>query len=113
MRTSFSFGAIRDGSRSARQRLDELLALNGSRCLVAETRGEGRFAGWGARTKDALIFAYVKPEVRRRGLAAWMLRDLGFDDGKPIPLLFWTPSAQEIAADSGRVFYAQFLKVSA
>lgn len=108
VRSTFSLGALRDGSRASRRRFDSLLELDGSRCLVAETRDDRLFAGWAGRTDAALIFAYVKPAVRRRGLAAWLLRELGFTDGKPIPLMFWTPSAMEIAADNGRVFYAAF-----
>lgn len=109
VRSTWAHGALRDGSRSSRRVLDELLAQPGSRCVVALTRGEQRLAGWGARKGASLIFAYVKPAVRGRGLGSLVVERLGLDNAGPIPLLVWTPSSQAIAAAGRRrVFFAQF-----
>lgn len=105
VRSTWALGALRDGSRQARERLDVLLALPGSRAILAHAPS-GRFSGWAAATSDALIFAYVLPVLRGRGLGTMLVRELGFDGvDAPIPLLFWTPSAQRIAAGRSRWIY--------
>lgn len=109
VRSTFALNALCNGSAASRARLDRYLELPGAWAVLARSRGDSqRFAGWAARTPDALIFAYVIDCMRGRWLASMMLYELGFDERKPIPLLHWTPSAQEVAARSGRVFYAPF-----
>jgi hypothetical protein len=108
VRSTWAWGALRNRSGEARARLDAYLAEEGSRALLAHLRGSpDTFAGWAARTADALVFAFVLPVMRRRGLGTLMVHRLGFGDA-PVPLLHWTPNAQRVAAHSGRVFYALF-----
>lgn len=107
VRSTWAWGALRNGSREARERLDELLRTPGARCLLAHASGNpDRFAGWAARTSDALIFAFVLPVVRGRGLGAYMARALGFDTARPVPVMHWTPTARELAAHGKPVFFA-------
>lgn len=110
VRSTWAFGAQRDGSRDSRRHLDELLSQRDAQCLVASVRGQpDMLAGWGARARHALIFAYVKPVLRKRGLGTLIIERLGLDAAGPIPLLVWTPSSQAIAAaGASRVFFAQY-----
>jgi len=102
------------GAQEPRERLDELLREEGSRCVVAHLRGRpDDFLGWAARTADALVFAYTKPVVRKRGLARGLVTALGFSETPgvaeaPLPLLIWTPSAQRLAAEGWPLYYAPF-----
>lgn len=107
VRSTWAQGALRDGSRLARERLDAYLREPHANAVLAHPRGNpDRFAGWAARVEDALVFAFVLPVMRGRMLASLMLGHLGFDAYTPVPLLHWTPSAQDIAAGGGRVYYA-------
>lgn len=110
VRSTWAHGALRDGSRAARRLLDELVAKPDARCVVATSRGEDpRLAGWGVRKGRLLVFAYVKPAVRGRGLGSLIVSALGLDNAQPIPLMVWTPSSQAIAAAGRRrVYHAQF-----
>jgi len=109
VRSTWAHGALRSGSREARARLDALLGLPGSRAVLAHLRGsQDDYAGWAARTSEALIFAYVLPVLRRRGLGTRLVREvLGFGAGE-VPLLQWTPSAQRLAAHGRPVYHALF-----
>lgn len=108
VRSIWAHGALRDGSAAARAKLDELLARHGSWAIVAHPHGmPDRYVGWAARTQDALIFAYVLPLMRRRGIATLLFAEMGYTE-RPIPLLHWTPSAQRIAASAGTVYHAMY-----
>lgn len=109
VRDSWAKSALQDGSRSARARLDAILSLPGSVAIVAHVRGNpDLFAGWAARTESALVFAYVKPAARGRALGRAMVRALDLDPSRPLPLLHWTPSAQQLAARGVPVFHALY-----
>lgn len=101
---------MRDGSRDARAKFDELLGAPGGRCAFAHLRERpDSFAGWAARNDRFLIFAYVLPVLRRRGLGSLLANELGFSIEAPIPLHVWTPSAQSIAASGAiPVYHAVF-----
>lgn len=128
VRSTWANGALRDGSRAARAKLDELLALPGSRAVLAHIRrAPDKFGGWAARTPNALIFAFVVECHRGYGLANMMVRELGDFGGRrivderpvekrpgetrlhlsaPLPLMHWTPSARDVAAAGKPVYYA-------
>jgi len=109
VRSTWAYGALRDGSRAARERLDGYLAERGARCVLGHLRDQpDRFAGWAAVTDRALVFAFVLPVVRRRGLCRLMLDALDLPKHLPVPLLHWTPSAQECAAAGVPVYHAVY-----
>jgi len=110
VRSTWAHGALRSGSREARARLDALLALPGSRAVLAHLRGsQDDYAGWAARTSEALIFAYVLPVLRRRGLGSRLVYTaLEFPRDAEVPLLQWTPTAQRLAASGRPVYHAMY-----
>lgn len=107
VRSTWANGALRDGTRIARARLDGYLLDETAKAVLAHTsRNPDQFAGWAAKVRDELIFAYVIPAVRGRYVANLLLGELGFSLMDLVPLLHWTPSAEEIAANGGRVYFS-------
>jgi len=110
VRSTWAHGALRDGTRAARQALDAKLRQDGAKCVVAHVRdAPAELVGWAAReAANRLLFAYVIVVMRRRGLARVMLGALGFDATRPVPLTVWTPSSQAIAASGRPVYFHQY-----
>lgn len=107
VRSTWAKGALCDGSRAARAKLDALLAVPGARGVLGHLRGcPGDFCGWAAATPTALIFAFVLPVHRGKGLAGMLVESLGVSS--PVPLMHWTPNARRLAAAGKPVYYAPF-----
>jgi hypothetical protein len=70
--------------------------------------------GWAATTRGALVWVYARNlhgKVRLRGLGASLLHAAGVDPLSPLPCLYWSPSAAEIAAAGAwRIYHQPFTR---
>jgi hypothetical protein len=99
------------GAKEPWSSLSVRLAQPGVHCLVASVPGDpDSLLGWACVDRDqgAVVWAYTRElygRCRGRGLATNLLLDLGVDVSLPTPLLFWSPSAEAIAARGYAIFH--------
>lgn len=60
--------------------------------------------GWALALDGALLFAYVSREFRQQGLGAALIAAV--TQGAPVPVAYWTPEAEAIAAHGFPIVYS-------
>lgn len=87
--------------------LTHVLRSPKAQALVAVPKGHpDDLLGWAAAYDGALVFAYVRHIVRKRGIATALMEALGLRDERfAIPVVFWTRACSRIAADGRALFF--------
>lgn len=110
---AFVFGTFLDSLADApsfplslldyRRVLDRVLRDPRSRCVVAVPAGHpDDLLGWACAYDAALVFAYTRYVVRRKGVATVLVAELGLPI--PLPVVYWTRACSRIAA-TGKLLY--------
>jgi GNAT superfamily N-acetyltransferase len=84
--------------------IERLLHGGLARAAVAVPRGySDDLLGWAVALDESLLFGYVRAPMRRQGIGAQLVTAL--TQAAPVPVAYWTPSVEAIAAHGFPVRY--------
>jgi GNAT superfamily N-acetyltransferase len=94
----------RSAAHAQADALARLLRGGLGRAMVLTPRGyDGDPLGWGHSLDGSILYVYVRRLLRRKGFGAQLITRL--TDLVPVPVAFWTPEIEQIAAHGFPVRY--------